>query len=198
MELKQGNSPAYSYYTRFQELTSYLSWGDQAYRDIFYKNLKDEIKDELSKKDLPKTLKEIAEEAISIDNRLYERRQERRNHTSSNSPRTFLPSSSQGNPSKHSPAFNPTPRSNPSVSGPVPMEIDATTSLRRLTPQEKQYRRQHNLCMYCGEAGHFAVQCPNKKPRGPQNHPKFSEITYRISAPLDTTVDASISSQQEN
>ena len=33
-----------------------------------------------------------------------------------------------------------------------------------LTPEEKARRFMHNLCMYCGEAGHMALECPHKKP----------------------------------
>lgn len=31
-----------------------------------------------------------------------------------------------------------------------------------LTPEERQRRRVNNLCMYCGESGHYVRSCPNK------------------------------------
>jgi len=62
-------------------------------------------------------------------------------------------------------------------------EINATTSSRgssnrgrgqgrgrghgRLTPKERKHRWDNNLCMYCRNAGHHALQCtepPNRKP----------------------------------
>jgi len=30
----------------------------------------------------------------------------------------------------------------------------------KLTPQERQCRQTHNLCLYCGTAGHIAANCP--------------------------------------
>jgi hypothetical protein len=44
MELRQGNSAAYTYYTKFCHLTPYLAWEGTAFRDLFYKGLRDEIK----------------------------------------------------------------------------------------------------------------------------------------------------------
>src|SRR4051794_30544526 len=34
---------------------------------------------------------------------------------------------------------------------------------QKLTEVERQRHRMNNLCMYCGEAGHFSQDCPNKK-----------------------------------
>lgn len=31
-----------------------------------------------------------------------------------------------------------------------------------LTPEERQRRRQGNLCLYCGQAGHFIAHCQAK------------------------------------
>ncbi|KAH7287422.1 hypothetical protein KP509_32G055500 [Ceratopteris richardii] len=36
-------------------------------------------------------------------------------------------------------------------------------SSRPLTPQGKQRRRANKLCLYCGNLGHIAVNCPNKR-----------------------------------
>ncbi|KAI3356440.1 hypothetical protein L3Q82_017662 [Scortum barcoo] len=41
---------------------------------------------------------------------------------------------------------------------PKPMQIDRT----RLTPEERARRRQGNLCLYCGQAGHFVSLMPSK------------------------------------
>ncbi|KAI3351085.1 hypothetical protein L3Q82_005650 [Scortum barcoo] len=39
-----------------------------------------------------------------------------------------------------------------------PMQIGRT----RLSPEERACRRQGNLCLYCGQAGHFISRCPAK------------------------------------
>jgi hypothetical protein len=46
-------------------------------------------------------------------------------------------------------------------SGPVPMEIDAMR-VKHITSEEKQRRRDNNLCLYCGVSGHYAGRCPAK------------------------------------
>jgi hypothetical protein len=48
------------------------------------------------------------------------------------------------------------------------MEIDATKQAlqsvsRKLTSEEKARRRALNLCLYCGNPGHIAMNCQVKK-----------------------------------
>lgn len=50
----------------------------------------------------------------------------------------------------------------PAPTGPAPMDLDAVR-VRRLTPEEKQRRRDQGLCLYCGGSNHFAQACPLKK-----------------------------------
>ncbi len=35
-----------------------------------------------------------------------------------------------------------------------------------LTPEERERRLQHHLCLYCGKAGHLKMSCP-VRPRDP-------------------------------
>lgn len=46
--------------------------------------------------------------------------------------------------------------------GPGPMEIDAMR-VKHITSEEKQRRRENNLCLYCGGSGHYVTKCPAKK-----------------------------------
>lgn len=172
MELRQGNSAAYTYYTRFCHLTPYLSWEGTAFRDLFYKGLRDEIKDELARSPLPSTLEELSSRAVEIDNRLYERRQERKSqqsgpsgnasgkHYSSRPPRPSHSGPPGPRPSSAPPAFRSPGTS--TTSHPIPMEVDASATRKRLTATEKQRRRAENLCLYCGKPGHYAPSCPAK------------------------------------
>jgi hypothetical protein len=43
------------------------------------------------------------------------------------------------------------------------MDTSAGSSRRKLTDDEKAFRRANNLCSYCGEGGHYAAACPKKK-----------------------------------
>ena len=75
--------------------------------------------------------------------------------------------------------FNPGSRRNdgPNPPGPVPMELGAMKKLDNksktpsgprgpLTDAEKQYRRDHHLCLYCGAKDHSVEDCP-VRPRRP-------------------------------
>jgi len=48
------------------------------------------------------------------------------------------------------------------------MELDASSStkFKPLTPEERKRRYDNNLCLYCGEGGHRATECPKKKNKG--------------------------------
>ncbi len=43
----------------------------------------------------------------------------------------------------------------------LPAEVEPM-QLGRLTPQQRQERLALGLCLYCGKAGHFVLQCPLK------------------------------------
>ena len=45
------------------------------------------------------------------------------------------------------------------------MEIESTQRRGSLSDAEKQRRRVHCLCLYCGNLGHIAVNCPHKPRR---------------------------------
>lgn len=186
--LSQGSTAASTYYTKFTNITPYLSWEGTAFRDIFYKGLRDEIKDELIKSPLPSTLEELAVRAIEIDNRFYERRQEMRGTNNSGASRSFsTKSTSQGvRPRAHSaPSSTKSPyHTTTDVSGATPMEIDATAPRSRLSPQEKQRRKDNGLCLYCGHGGHFATRCPVKSSQSSfQPRTKVAALSYTISTP---------------
>lgn len=144
--VQTGSTADYS--SRFYQLSAYLSWNDDALRDQFYTGLKKDVKDALAFVDRdPATLKQLSDLAIRLDNRIHERRIEDRRSSGSQLSRTFAPRL---------------------PSAPVPMDLDATRSgkFKPLTPQERQRRLENQLCLYCGEPGHRAGQCPAKaRPR---------------------------------
>lgn len=75
--LKQLKS-AVDYASRFRQLAFRVHWGPDALKRRFYDGLKEDVKDELIKTDRDKrTLDEYMGDAIAIDNRQFERRQER-------------------------------------------------------------------------------------------------------------------------
>ncbi|KAI3358945.1 hypothetical protein L3Q82_014740 [Scortum barcoo] len=67
--------------------------------------------------------------------------------------------------------------SNSHTREPEPMHIGRT----RLSPEERARRRQGNLCLYCGQAGHFISRCPAK------GHAVVPQPSRCFSTPPDLT-----------
>lgn len=70
------------------------------------------------------------------------------------------------------PAIKPSshlPSPTPALEG-DPMDLSKITTGPRgpLTEAQKQHRRNNNLCLYCGQPGHYAITCP-ARPKRQQN-----------------------------
>jgi Domain of unknown function (DUF4939) len=147
---------ASNYATEFFKISASLGWNDEALMSQFYTGLKTQVKDALAiLDDESDNVQTLAEKAIRLDNRLFERSHE-------DKPRSqHKPNPS--NPQQHIPS--PTEASTDG-SGTAPMEVDATQprdSFKPLTPAEKDYRMKNHLCLYCGRQGHNARECPAKR-----------------------------------
>jgi hypothetical protein len=138
--LRQRGS-ASTYTAEFQRWATKTGWNDDALRAQYYRGLKDSVKDELIKEDKSDTLKEMIDDAVKIDNRLYERALEKRGF--------YDPGHRQKQSTKKS-------------YWPQPMELD-TAHRGELTPQEKQKRQQERLCFSCGKPGHMARNCKSRR-----------------------------------
>ena len=57
-------------------------------------------------------------------------------------------------------AYNASPANTPTL-----IEINTTRCRGPLPEEEKQQRRANRLCLYCGEPGHVAVNCPHRPRR---------------------------------
>jgi hypothetical protein len=209
--LHQTGSAA-EYAAKFESKKQYLKWNDEAFRDQFYLNLKEEIKDEIAPVGKPKTYLEMKTLAIRLDARLFERRLERPTKPPPARPATrpFTWSIPSANPA---PAPIPSPASVPKATAPpsgglrvpsqtadgtVPMELDAS-GVWHLTETEKSRRRALGLCGYCGEKGHGIYSCPvapplqNPRPgRQTRPSPQFNRqvMTFEISQPETGKDDA--------
>src|SRR5438876_9865895 len=61
-------------------MSAKTEWYNDALSAIYYKGLKDPIKDKLSREDITKDIDEIVKKAIRINNRLQERRAEKQSN----------------------------------------------------------------------------------------------------------------------
>jgi hypothetical protein len=159
--LKQTGS-ASSYATEFRRYSLNLDWNDEPLRQHFFRGLKSEVKDRvLSPSDFA-DLASLIENAIKWDNLLYQRRKDPNNGKSTD--RSYLNTTRQSshwvnrttNPAPKAQWNNPPPRHTLGT-GPAPMEVDSIHG--PLTQAEKDRRRNNNLCLYCGNPGHRAVDC---------------------------------------
>jgi hypothetical protein len=176
-----------TYTSEFQRLKQYVKWNESAFVGRYYNGLNDETKDEIMRLGRPNSLKEIQDMAFRFDARMFERRQERK-HASSPAKSTVTsgnstPSMSRGPsystvasprlPVPPTPSRTPSPLAVPPApttalktpaftkDGTVPMEIGyaSTAEPKTLTPEEKLYCKQNNLCDYCGQPGHNVFNC---------------------------------------
>ena len=164
--------PASSYFAEFQQYISILGWKDQdPIVDRAIDGLKPYLKDEVARTGLqPRSLTDLISFIVPLDNRLYERDQERRRETKDPNPRDTKATTSSGTtkvvaPIQVSPNVGQ-PRRGTSTNGDRPVRTATNSSPQRgpLSDTERQRRRDQGLCLYCGNPGHQAYNCPNAPP----------------------------------
>lgn len=137
LRLRQGTRSAYDYAIEFRTLAASCGWNECAMFDVFFHGLSETVKDELVSQELPSGLNELMDLAGRVDARLRLRRKERT-----------------------PPLVRTRPMSPPQTadSPDQPMQVDRA----RISPEERQRRRDKQACFYCGQTGHFRLQCPVK------------------------------------
>lgn len=142
--LKQNNRPVSAVVSEFQRLALETRMNNEALFPLFYRTLNDEVKDELCKVARPEHIEDYYRLAISIDDRIFERKREK-------------------NLWKN---YSRTPLAPQKFEDPVPMIIDNSQTRGPLTQQEKLRRRNNNLCLYCGAPEHKIADCPKRSNSG--------------------------------
>lgn len=183
----QQTQDAPHYAAQFERLAQYVKWNDAAKLNQFYDGLRGNVKDELMHQERPKTLSAMKAAAIRCDTRIRQRISERASRSNDKKP------SSTNHPPATSHAPNPTTTNiqNPSgiplftADGTVPMTLNSTGPYPRikrepLTSEEKQRRRDNNLCLYCADPTHRTVDCPRAPKRTPPNR-FLNETQYSFS-----------------
>ncbi|PON20039.1 hypothetical protein TGAM01_v211099 [Trichoderma gamsii] len=89
-DLRQ-KGPCYKHTSTFIQLLTKVNWTEESKKEMYYYSLKPEVKDEIYKTDQQAvSFTNLTQEAIKIDNRQWERKQERK-------------AEKTGNPVKHHP-----------------------------------------------------------------------------------------------
>lgn len=128
--LRQTGSAA-KYAAEFQAIASNLSWNDGAFCSQFYDGLKETVKDELIR-DPPKTLRQFIIAAVRIDNRQFERRNEIKYITTTETKSSRLKSTTD----------------------------KSVADEKRPNTTERARRKANGLCYYCGDPDHAQADCP--------------------------------------
>jgi hypothetical protein len=148
--LRQHGMTMTEYTTKFKTLVARAGWEPNAALGRYKDGLSREIKELLLNQWA--SLKDLEETTIAA-NTAY------RNLLTYN---RFNKKDHRLIPKKTFPTRFPTNMGNTAASaGPAPMEIDAMR-VKHITQEEKQRRRENNLCLYCGGSGHYASKCPAK------------------------------------
>ncbi len=125
LTLKQGRNTAVQFTLAFRTLAAQTGWPDDPLKLHFRRGLNPELQTELACRDEGKTLDQLIDLSICIDNMIRSRR----------------------------PSRGSTFRSlNPPV---VPEQEAMQVGHAHISPEDRDRRYRQNLCLYCGQAGHF-------------------------------------------
>lgn len=129
--------------TTFLRLLTKVNWTEETKKEVYYNSVKSEVKDELFKENRSKIgFTEYTQKAIDIDNRNYERSQERKMDKHGYIPKT---QANQGKKREDHVASSNDGR-------PGRMDIDTINS-----------RKFKGTCNFCGKTGHKEIDCRSKQ-----------------------------------
>ncbi len=160
-----------AYANDFENLAYQIQWPKVVWGDTFYHGLKDQVKDMLIYSPVSRTDYDgLKCQAISIDQRIQNR--ERESKVVNKKAAVTTTTTTYATTATGSDATNlTTPRqTTPGPRGPR----------GPLSQAEKDRRRAAGLCLYCGEAGHIAALCTNKK--GPTFAATGTDETGKVQA----------------
>jgi hypothetical protein len=174
-----------TYMVEFNKLAAYTGWGMPALKYQFYEGLPRRIKDQLVNIEYPNTLAGLRAAASRVDTRYWKREGEKKREQlgiPNNAERTSGSSSNNtGGKKTNKPPKSSTASTSGNSSGnreapktPKPY-ADKLDKSGQLKEAERARRKQFNLCMYCGGAGHKTEECkkrPNASATG-----KASKVT---------------------
>lgn len=153
---------ASTYFADFQQHAAVLGWPDAPLVSLAIRGLKDDIKDQLALRgERPATMTELIDVVVRLDNRIYERSQEKRQGENRSTP-DRAKSASTHDTNRDDKRSNSTQNRPISTFRPSTSVVPVSTKREPLSEQEKDYRRSKGLCLYCGKPGHILSACPSK------------------------------------
>jgi hypothetical protein len=154
--------PMSLYLTQFRTLSARSGWNEPALLSRFKEGLSDDIKNMLTSQWHTLTTLRQAQSAATT---AYQNHQARaRTQRTAHRTQVSFPNWPRKNPLPSSSSSATASTSSQSAASTGPMEVDHMR-VKHITAEEKQRRREKNLCLYCGGGNHFAGDCPVKKAR---------------------------------
>jgi hypothetical protein len=156
-EIKQENRNVSTLVAEFQRLAVESKWPETVLFQLFYRSLNSSLKDEMYRYDRPETIEEYYKMAVRLDNRLTERKLEKKEDNIRYTTRT-----------------TPKPDVDAMVIGTSQLQLSnneevsdsgSQQSRRTLTVEERRYRQENKLCVYCADPGHRIDNCAQQKSR---------------------------------
>ena len=149
---------AASYAQTFQSLAIPLGIDDKSQCIMFYGGLNDKVKEAIIIAGRKTKIQPLINQAINLDQMLYQ--QTRRHKREPQDDSSYPNKKRQTNPASNSKAPDSQTRAN---TGTPPLILLPDTASRfrpSLTDRQREYRRQNNLCAYCGDPEHTVENCP--------------------------------------
>ena len=166
-----------------RHMSQVRGYGEGALQRHFYNRLPEQLKDEIARIGKPCSLHDMWVLVQQIDARYWECKAEQARHpksVTSTSSSSNQPSRSANKSAKPAPPPSTSnPPSNPNSSGKsskgsgqfqkkTPALSDLSSKLGKdgkLTNEERCCHFENNLCMFCGQSGHIAKDCPRASSR---------------------------------
>ncbi|KAL0152240.1 hypothetical protein M9458_051963 [Cirrhinus mrigala] len=156
INIKQGHRTAAEFAVKFRMLAAQSGWNDISLKAMFYHSLNPDLQTELICRREDSSFSEFVSLAIKIDNLMRQAPKRKVDKGSSRSSQVLT------------------------AGGPAPQEEAMQLNNSWLSEEERERRRLHRLCYYCGESGHRSLGCPQKAKASPRvniNH--FSLLSNR-------------------
>ena len=166
------------YNVDFWELASRVSWNESALRDRYYRGLPLRLRVEVLRGGKPDTLPALRLKAQDADN-IYWMQEEETRMESRSSAKVGNLNKKDSNKTHHPQPHNPQPMFRPPVYHHIAPSISRPSHIIRdrpknsisdklgkngkLTGSERERRMKEGLCLYCGDKGHVAHDCPKSK-----------------------------------
>ena len=192
-KLRQANREFGAYYADFQQLMDILETTDDTSRPHALKcGLNHEMLSALAIYPTPKdeSFDEYIERLNELDCRLRALATHTRNQHRPQAPRMLTPAAA---------AAAATPATAGTATGTAAGQMDLSAARGKLTPAERQHRRTQGLCMYCGGVGHFAAECPARRPgaAGTSGRRALAGVQVTMTPAFDSNSESGTEGAQE-